>query len=397
LSAARDRAAGRKTLLVVDHYVPRPDRDAGSRSVDHIMQCFERRGWLVKFWPHNLWFEPGYVERLQMRGVEVVYGIEMANKFDEWIRDAGHRIDAVLLNRPVAALEYIDVVRRHTKARILYYGHDIHHLRMALQREIEGGRGPARSEIASMESLEKRLWAQADAVLYPSASEVEEVRSAVPGATAVQVPLYAYDDFPVPEGLATRDRDLVVFVAGFSHPPNVDAALWLVRDVWPRVLSNHPGARLALVGSHPTPEVYALRSARIEVTGSVSDAELDEFYRTARVAVIPLRFGAGVKGKTVEALRSGLPAVTTSVGAQGLAGVEAVLAITDEPQAFADAVSELLASDEVWERRSRGGLGYAQAHFSTEALVAAMERALGYPLGRGQGAGTSSQARLGPS
>jgi len=380
LSAARDRAHGRRTLLVVDHYVPRPDRDAGSRSVDHIMQCFERHGWLVKFWPHNLWFEPGYVERLQARGVEVVYGIENANKFDDWIREAGHRIDAILLNRPLVALEYLDSARRHTKARILYYGHDIHHRRMALQREVDGRRGPAPSEIARMESLERRLWAQADAVLYPSASEVDEVRATVPNVTAVHVPLYAYADFPVTEALSKRDADLVVFVAGFSHPPNVDAALWFTREVWPRVLARRPTARLALVGSHPTPEVHGLRSERIDVTGSVSDETLEEFYRTARVAVIPLRFGAGVKGKTVEALRCGLPVVTTTVGAQGLAGVERAIAITDEPVAFAEAVIDLLGNDASWESQSRAGRAYARQHFSFEVLVSALEQALGGPL-----------------
>lgn len=385
VSAARDRASDRRTLLVIDHYVPRPDRDAGSRSLDHIMECFLEHGWLVKFWPHNLWFEPGYVERLQERGVEVIYGIEHANRFDEWMQDAGHRIDAVLLNRPLIARDYLRGARRHSKARILFYGHDIHYRRMTMQREVEGPRqGSSVAEIARMESLEKRIWREVDAVLYPSASEVAEVRATVPGVVAVHVPLYAYQDFPVPGHAQRRDRNQLVFVAGFSHPPNVDAALWFTREVWPIVHAKHPGARLALVGSHPTEEVKALGSGSIVVTGSVSEAELDEFYRTARVAVIPLRFGAGVKGKTVEALRWGLPAVTTSVGAQGLAGVEGALAIEDQPEGFAKAVDALLTDDALWEQRAGAGIDYARGNFSIAALLAALELGLGASLRDGK-------------
>jgi glycosyltransferase involved in cell wall biosynthesis len=231
-----------------------------------------------------------------------------------------------------------------------------------------------------MKALEKRLWAQADAVLYPSASEVDAVRAAVPRATAVQVPLYAYAEFPAPVALAERDPDLVVFVAGFSHPPNVDAAVWFTREVWPKVMARRPSACLALVGSQPTPAVLALQSNRIAVTGSVSDDELARFYRSARVAAIPLRFGAGVKGKTVEALRWGLPTVATTVGAQGLAGVDAVVSVADRAADFADAVHRLLVDDEWWERCSQGGYQYAKRHFSEEALYNALETALGSPL-----------------
>jgi O-antigen biosynthesis protein len=380
VSAARDRASGRRTLLVIDHYVPRPDRDAGSRSLDHIMECFLEHGWLVKFWPHNLWFEPGYVERLQERGVEVLYGIENANKFDEWIKEAGHRLDAVLLNRPLIARDYLPVVRRHTKATVLYYGHDIHYRRMALQREIEGRRGPSESDIGSMERLEKRIWAQADAIFYPSASEVEEVRVYAPRALAMQLPLYAFEDFAPSRGPEGRDLGLVIFVAGFAHPPNVDGAVWFANEVWPLVRSRAPTARLALVGSHPTPEVQALRSDSVSVAGSVSDQELDALYRTARAAVIPLRFGAGVKGKTVEALRWGLPAVTTPVGAQGLPDVEGALAIASNKECLADAVVMLLRDDSIWRTRAEAGVEYARKHFSREALRSALEAGLGASL-----------------
>ena len=101
---------------------------------------------------------------------------------------------------------------------------------------------------------------------------------------------------------------------------------------------------------------------------NVSEAELRELYRTARVAVVPLRYGAGVKLKVVEALREGLPLVTTSIGAQGLPGLEHVASICDEPQAFADAVCTLLTDGIAWAERSLAQVDYAAARYSEAAF-----------------------------
>ena len=79
----------------------------------------------------------------------------------------------------------------------------------------------------------------------------------------------------------------------------------------------------AIAGSNPPADVQALARDAISVRANVSDAELRELYRTARVAAVPLRYGAGVKLKVVEALREGLPLVTTSIGAQGMPGLGA--------------------------------------------------------------------------
>ena len=123
-----------------------------------------------------------------------------------------------------------------------------------------------------------------------------------------------------------------------------------------------------------------------EVTADVSQAELASFYAGARVAVVPLRFGAGMKLKVVEALRDGVPLVTTPIGAQGLPGVEAVAAVATEPLSIADAVCRLLTDDDAWVRASAGQIDYAKARFSEEALSASLlagfERAGGRAGGR---------------
>lgn len=376
LALARDRCTTRRVVLVVDQYIPRPDRDAGSRSVFDAMETLARDGWCVKFWPNNLWYEPDYTTRLQQLGIEVFYGTEYADRFDRVLKELSPGLAAVILNRPAVARDYVRSIRRHSRARILFYGHDIHHERLARQAAVEGG-GPSRRETEAMRALEAKLWRESDVVYYPSASEVETVRHALPDARVVQWPLYAFDRFGDAPGLAERSPTDLLFVAGFAHPPNVDGALWFVKEVLPRITGERPEVRLLIVGSNPTPAVQALASGHVVVTGAVSAEALDTYYRRARLAVVPLRFGAGVKGKVVEALRYGLPLVTTSTGAQGLSEVASVIRIADDPQAFARHVLDLLADPAAWNATSAAMARYAAAHFSREALRAALAVGLG--------------------
>ncbi len=377
VARARDRAWDRPVVLVVDHYVPQPDRDAGSRTMVAFMQSLLDAGAVVKFWPDNLWHDPVYTPRLQAMGVEVFHGARWREGIGAMLRETGLRPDAVLLSRPDVAEAHLDTVRAHADCPVAYYGHDLHFRRMHEQAAQAGGDDAARlrREAEAMQARERALWRRHDVVLYPSEDEAAQVRALEPAVDARAVLPYAYDRFV--DDAMPAGRAGVLFVAGFAHPPNVDAARWLVEAIMPAVWARRPGVRLSLVGSNPTAEVLALAGERVEVTGFVSDAELQRRYGAARVAVVPLRFGAGVKSKVVEALQQGLPLVTTSVGAQGLPGVEAASSVADDPVALADAILAWLDDDQAWLSASRAGAAYAGARFSRAALQATLHGALG--------------------
>lgn len=375
---ARDRAWSRPLVLVVDHYVPQPDRDAGSRTMVAFLQALLDAGAVVKFWPDNLWHDPVYAPRLQAMGVEVFHGPRWREGIAAMLRDSGETFDAVLLSRPDVADTHLDAVRGSAQARrIVYYGHDLHFRRMQDQAAMaEGGAALRQQQDAeAMQARERALWRRHDVVLYPSSDEADLVRSLEPGVDARGIVPYAFADFE--DAADPRGRDGLLFVAGFAHPPNVDAARWLVQEIMPLVWARHPDVRLSLVGSNPTAEVVALAGERVEVTGFVSDAELLRRYGAARVAVVPLRFGAGVKNKVVEALQQGVPLVTTTVGTQGLPGIDGVCAVADAAGALAGAIGDLLDDDALWRQRSRGGAQHVAAHFSRDALQAQLLDALG--------------------
>lgn len=367
---------GRKLVLVLEQSLPEPDRDAGSRTIWCFLRLLGEQGLDLKFWPQNLALRSGYAEPLQQLGIEVFYGREYLGRFGDWLKENGHRLDYVLLSRPLTAQTAIAPLRRHApRARLLFYGHDIHYRRMLEEHALKGGEG-LRREAEAMRAMEREVWRRVDVVYYPSEEEAAVVRAEMPGVEARAVPAYFFDETPACAA-APQDRRDLLFVAGFAHTPNIDAARWLVREILPRVLRRHPQARLVLAGSNPTAEVQALASERIAVTGYVTDARLRELYAQARVAVVPLRFGAGVKRKVVEAMYHGLPVITTPVGAQGLEGLERVVPVTADAEEFAAHVCRLLDDDEAWRRRAADARGYVEARFSRAAMWRAFEKDLG--------------------
>ena len=129
----------------------------------------------------------------------------------------------------------------------------------------------------------------------------------------------------------------VAFCGVFDYAPNVAAALWLARDVWPRVLREIPEARLKLVGMNPTNAVRALASGSIEVTGAVPDVR--PFLWNSAVAVAPLLVARGLQNKVLEALAAGLPCVVTPAVFEGLPpSVHQGCEVASDPDAFAAAI-----------------------------------------------------------
>ncbi|MGE7138649.1 glycosyltransferase [Luteibacter sp. NPDC031894] len=377
---ARERSQLRKIVLVIDHYIPQPDRDAGSRAIYQLLMLLVRNGYSVKLWPENLWHDAQYARPLQDAGVEVLYGGEYVGQFERWIRDNGGEIDAVIFSRPHVSVNFIDAVAAHSNARRLYYGHDIHHLRLAEELKVRPSE-EVRMDMERFRAMEESLWSRMDAIYYPSSLETEYVNKWAADRhadiNAFTIPLYAYDG--VPEGARDNlaDREGILFVAGFGHPPNVDGAAWFVNSVLPHVRRAYPGIRVTLAGSNPSDDVLALANDGIVVTGFVSDDVLASLYRASRVAIAPLRFGGGMKGKVLEAMRNGLPLVTTSTGLQGLADAADFTFASDDAEAFAADVLRLLNDDVEWLKRSAAGQEFICRRFSTKAVYAVIGQGLG--------------------
>jgi glycosyltransferase involved in cell wall biosynthesis len=227
----------------------------------------------------------------------------------------------------------------------------------------------------NMREREYAIWRQADLSLYLSEEEAQIAAALQPNANIRSIVPYCFKNFAKPR--AAPPNQEIIFVAGFGHPPNEDAAAWFVTDILPIIHAQMPHAQLSIIGSNPTERVRALVADGVALFADVTDAELDAAYRRARVAVVPLRCGAGVKLKVVEALRAGVPLVTTPVGAQGLPGLSQVVAVHDDAASFADAVVALLQDPSGWEKCSLRQVEFAGTRFSRQAMTASLLAAIG--------------------
>lgn len=366
---ARDRARDRKLVLVIDHYIPQRDRDAGSRAMLQTMQQLIQMGYVVKFWPQNHHYDPAYRSDLENLGIEIFAGHHRVGAFAAFLREHGTEFDYIMLSRPTVAVDFIDDARRLSRAKIVYYGVDLHYRRMLAQSGFDGS---AVADAERMHALERRLWVASDAVIYPSEEEAEVVRAETGLDSIHAVPLYYFseDELHAPRHPLKPPR--ILFVAGFAHPPNVDAALWLATEIFPRIRAMILDATLDLVGSNPADSVLALAGDAIHVHANVSHEELARHYAGATVAIVPLRFGAGVKLKVVEAMSRGVPVVTTSVGAQGLPGLEQAVAVVDGAQALADAVVERVRNPGIAIHAAGSALEYLRAYYSADRMATAL-------------------------
>jgi O-antigen biosynthesis protein len=169
-------------------------------------------------------------------------------------------------------------------------------------------------------------------------------------------------------GPGWSQREDLLFVGSYRHPPNVDAARWLASDILPRIQARLPGVRLHLVGAEAPPDVVALGELEgIQFHGFVPD--LLPLLQRSRLTLAPLRYGAGVKGKVNQSLAHGLPVVATRCAVEGmyLHDGEDVL-VADDAQGFADAVVRAYEDQALWQTLAAGGLENTRRHFSSEAV-----------------------------
>ena len=373
---ARDRTRRRPHVLFVDHYLPHYDQDAGSKAAFQYLKIMQGSGMQVHFIGDNFWHYPDtpYLEALTQQGIEVLYGNWYFEHWQEWIRENGKYFDYAVLSRPHIAVKYIDIVRQCSDAKIIYFGHDLHFLREKRQFEITGDQKHL-EESRHWKAKELELIAKSDAGYFFSDAERDVLLAEVPTLNVDVVPLYIYDTFHEGSYAAGSRRD-IMFVGGFAHQPNVDAVLWFVDAVWPRIKARFGDMRFFIVGSNPPDAVQALSNDAIVVTGYVSNETLAAYYNDCKMAVAPLRFGAGIKGKVVDALYHGVPLVTTSVGAEGLRDAAGVMEIADTPEAFAQTVSDLYADDMRLAERSRSGVEYCKQYFCEAYAREAMKKTI---------------------
>lgn len=223
-------------------------------------------------------------------------------------------------------------------------------------RDARERRSNLKQYLLTLES-EIEAWRRAD--LCAAVTKDDQVRMLATGAVShVEVVPDGCDHLAEGYKGLHGDERTIVYVANFAYEPNRDAARYMCEDILPLVRTAVPEARLVLVGNAPDDSLRELAErCGVVVTGRVP--EVGFYLERAAVFVCPLRVGGGVKVKVLEALHLGKAIVTTSVGAQGIPGLERAAIVTDDPQRFAEGVVRILRDPELRRALEKRSLGLA--------------------------------------
>lgn len=357
---ARDhRLRGR--VLVIDAHTPEPDQDSGSLRLCYLFDCFQQLGYGVSFFADNRGYAGRYSSELQNAGIEVLYNPWIAS-LQDFFQERGADFDYIMISRHYVAVNYISLIQKYCpRARFIFDTVDLHYLREQRLAELEDSL-PLKRVAAQTRRSELAVIRQADATLVVSPIEAEVLAADAPGA---RVHVISNIHRVSGRGADFSARKDIFFVGGFQHPPNVDAVQWFVGSIWPLVHQQLPGIRFHLIGSKATEKVRALQGNGVVFHGFVHD--LQPWLDGCRLAVAPLRYGAGVKGKVNLSMSHGQPVVATPMAAEGLHATDGEdVLIAGTAAEFAAAVVRLYQDESLWNRLSAAGLENIRRHFSVE-------------------------------
>lgn len=358
-------------ILVVDAVTPQPDHDSGSVRMVTLLEILIDMGYRVTFVPVNLAWDGDYSQSLRDRGIETLNHPDISS-IKQWLQHYGQLLDYVVGSRYYVLDDILSDVREYCpNAKVIFDTVDLHFLREQRRADLEND-----TEMAKLaqktEKKELSLISESDITLVVSPIEQSILQKKLPDA---RVEILSNIHTPVTAPSSFSHRSGILFVGGFQHPPNVDAAKWLIDEILPALIQVNPSIELHLIGSRMPEWLKSIRAPGLRNHGFVPD--LVPFLSHARLAVAPLRYGAGVKGKVNQAMAHGLPVVATEAAAEGMyAEPEKDLLIANTTDSFVSQILRLYDDEALWQTLSAAGLENVRRYFSKQAAQAHLESIL---------------------
>lgn len=388
-------------VLIIGYVWPEPRSSAAGSRMLSLIDAFRSQDWPVVFATPAV--PTGHQADLGELGVDCRAITLNCDSFDAFI--AQIRPDIVVFDRFMMEEQFgWRVAEVCPGALRVLNTEDLHSLRQTRQRRLQSLLcGNATSEQKNTEAEQDRDWAIAD-YMAASPGELFQWMAAEELAYREIAAIHRCDltlmisefeqallveQFGIAPGslhycplmVPVSDRPLARFegrahfisIGNFRHAPNWDAVLWLKQRIWPAIRARLPSAELHLYGAYPPPKATALTSARdgFRVKGWAADAA--EVLTGARVCLAPLRFGAGIKGKLVDAMAAGTPSVTTPLGAEAMAGPHPWPGGCESTAAgLVERAVTLYHDKEAWSAAQERGRAIVRERFRPETQVPAL-------------------------
>ncbi|MDB6061518.1 MAG: glycosyltransferase [Verrucomicrobiaceae bacterium] len=383
-------------VLIIGYVWPEPRSSAAGAQMLQLIELCLAQQWAVTFASPA---QPGAQRAdLSILGVTEQSIALNCSSFDTWVHALQPAL--VIFDRFMMEEQFgWRVAEQCPQALRVLATADLHSLREARQQQLrewlrEGGAAtgllvpsvtPAYlyAFMATLDVTQREIAAifRSDITLLVSDFEIELLTQyfQVPSFLLAYCPLLP----DAPDTAAWRsfaERANFISIGNFLHAPNWDAALLLKEAVWPLIRAQLPAAQLFVYGAYTPQKAVNLHNPAqgFNVMGWAADAFT--VMHSARVCLAPLRFGAGIKGKLIDAMLCGTASVTTSIGVEGMGANDPVEmnkpvwsgAVTDSAQAFADAAVQLHENAASWQRAQQQGLLILQQRFDKAVFGAAL-------------------------
>lgn len=366
-----------KKLLVIGYVWPEPNSSAAGSRMLQLLDCFQKDGYQITYAsPAQSSDHAVNLPDLNIDPINIEINSE---SFDVFISEL--QPSAVLFDRFMMEEQFAWRVEKHCPDALrILDTEDLHCLRFARQKMAKANPMAVIGEVDNQHLYSDQAKREIAAIfrcdLTIMISEFEmaflQERFSVPANILAYIPFML--DAPNQASFNTFDnRAHFVSIGNFRHEPNWDAVLCLKQHIWPLIRQKLPKAQLHIYGAYPPKKASQLHNEKqgFIVKGWVEDAQ--EMLKEARVLLAPLRFGAGLKGKFLDAAQCGLPSVTTSVGSEGLfeqdqAGNNklATLCSHDDFSNFSDSAVKLYEDEDYWNSLQQNCQAFITQRFDRE-------------------------------
>ncbi|MDH5887763.1 glycosyltransferase [Vibrio splendidus] len=359
-----------KKVLAIGYVWPEPNSSAAGSHMMSLLRLFRRQGWSVEFATPAQ--ETEHMIDLSEEGI-TSQSIQLnCDSFDQYIEEL--QPDVVMFDRFMMEEQFGWRVEKVCPSAFkLLDTEDLQFLRNArheaVKKETELTKAHLYSDLAKREIA---AILRCDLSLIISSYEMELLQSEfnIDQKLLHHLP-FIVDLNTLPESTKSfEERKHFMTIGNFRHAPNWDAVLQL-QKIWPKIRKQLPDTELHIYGSYPPPKATALHNPKtgFHIKGWAKDAQ--EVMEQARVCVAPLRFGAGIKGKLLDAMKLQTPNVTSEIGSEGMlpqGELQWPGAVADDIDEFVEAAVALYKDEEKWLKAQSQCHSILEAHYEQNQL-----------------------------
>ncbi|MBT8275338.1 MAG: glycosyltransferase family 4 protein [Bacteroidia bacterium] len=354
-----------KKLFVIGHTFPEPTTTAAGKRMMQLLQFFSEHGYEIDFGStaarseRSAPLESSKINTHQLRLNDSL--------FDEFLKELNPQV--VIFDRYITEEQFgWRVAEVCPNAVRVLDTEDLHFLRKA--REVAIKAGKPLEEAGLYTDITKRELAsilRCDLSLIISETERDLLKNnfSIPEGLLHYLPFLINVDLEVATNLpAFSTRRNFVTIGNFQHSPNADGVKWLAKEIWPEIRNELPNAEMHVYGAYASRNIADLHNETIGFLIKAWASNKKEVMSTSRVCLVPLRFGAGLKGKIVDAMLNGTPSVTTKIGAEGINGdLPFGGVISETTEGFIQAAVRLYTEENEWEQHQSNGFRIIQERF----------------------------------